>query len=210
MWGPWIVAYFGGKDSTLLLQLVWEAAAAVGTERRRPIYVVSNDTLVESPLVIGHLRRSLDVIRAAARAAGLPIAVKITEPCIDQTFWVNVIGRGTSPPTRNFRWCTDRMKILPTNRLIERLILTHGRAVLLIGTRRSESQHRGHAMNRRGVTATEMNPHGAIEPRQRAAGDRRAGRTAGAGADSRRPRLLGAEGARRPGCSPGASLAGTT
>ena len=39
--GPWIVAYFGGKDSTLLLQLVWEAAAAAGTERRRPIYVVS-------------------------------------------------------------------------------------------------------------------------------------------------------------------------
>ena len=160
---PWIVAYSGGKDSTLLLQLVWEAAAAAGPERRRPIYVVSNDTLVESPLVIGHLRRSLDVIRAAARAADLPIAVKITEPCIDQTFWVNVIGRGYIPPTRNFRWCTDRMKILPTNRLIERLVLTHGRAVLLIGTRRSESQHRGRAMDRRGVTATEMNPHDAIE-----------------------------------------------
>ena len=160
---PWIVAYSGGKDSTLLLQLVWEAAAAAGPERRRPIYVVSNDTLVESPLVIGHLRRSLDVIRAAARAAGLPVTVKITEPCIDQTFWVNVIGRGYIPPTRNFRWCTDRMKILPTNRLIERLVLTHGRAVLLIGTRRSESQHRGRAMDRRGVTATGMNPHDAIE-----------------------------------------------
>ena len=160
---PWIVAYSGGKDSTLLLQLVWEAAAAAGSERRRPIYVVSNDTLVESPLVIGHLRRSLDVIRAAARAAGLPVTVKITEPCIDQTFWVNVIGRGYIPPTRNFRWCTDRMKILPTNRLIERLVLTHGRAVLLIGTRRSESQHRGRAMDRRGVTATGMNPHDAIE-----------------------------------------------
>ena len=74
-----------------------------------------------------------------------------------------MIGRGYIPPTRNFRWCTDRMKILPTNRLIERLILTHGRAVLLIGTRRSESQHRGRAMDRRGVTATGMNPHDAIE-----------------------------------------------
>lgn len=29
---PWIVAYSGGKDSTLLLQLVWEAAAAAGSE----------------------------------------------------------------------------------------------------------------------------------------------------------------------------------
>ena len=159
---PWIVAYSGGKDSTLLLQLVWEVAAADEPARRRPIYVVSNDTLVESPLVIDHLRRSLEVIRAAAGAAGLPITVKVTEPCIDQTFWVNVIGRGYIPPTRNFRWCTDRMKILPTNRLIERLVLTHGRAVLLIGTRRSESRNRGRAMTQRGVTATEMNPHGTI------------------------------------------------
>ena len=160
---PWIVAYSGGKDSTLLLHLVWEVVVAAGPARRRPIYVVSNDTLVESPLVIGHLRRSLDVIRAAARYAGLPITVEITEPCIDQTFWVNVIGRGYIPPTRNFRWCTDRMKILPTNRLIERLVLAHDRVVLLIGTRRSESQHRGRAMSQRGVTATAMNPHGTIK-----------------------------------------------
>ena len=160
---PWIVAYSGGKDSTLLLHLVWEVAAATKPERRRPLYVVANDTLVESPLVIGHLRRSLDIIRAAARDAGLPVTVKVTEPCIDQTFWVNVIGRGYIPPTRNFRWCTDRMKILPTNHLIEQLILTHRRAVLLIGTRRSESQHRGRAMDRRGVTATAMNPHDTIE-----------------------------------------------
>ena len=160
---PWIVAYSGGKDSTLLLHLVWEVAAATAPERRRPLYVVANDTLVESPLVIGHLRRSLDVIRAAARTAGLPVTVKVTEPCIDQTFWVNVIGRGYIPPTRNFRWCTDRMKILPTNDLIRRLVLTYKSAVLLVGTRRSESQNRRRAMTRRGVSATAMNPHGTIE-----------------------------------------------
>ena len=160
---PWIVAYSGGKDSTLLLQLVWETAAAADPERRRPVYVVANDTLVESPLVIDHLRRSLDVIRAAARAAGLPITVKVTEPCIDQTFWVNVIGRGCMPPARNSRWCTDQMKIFPINRLIERLLWTHGRAVLLIGTRRRESQNRARARTRRGLSATARNPHRTIE-----------------------------------------------
>ena len=160
---PWIVAYSGGKDSTLLLHLVWEIAAVQPPgEPRRPIYVVSNDTLVESPLVIRHLRQSLAVIRDAVRNTGLPITIKVTEPCIDQTFWVNVIGRGYIPPTRNFRWCTDRMKIAPTNDLIHKLVLAHQRAILLVGTRKSESQNRGRAMTERGVTATTMNPHSTI------------------------------------------------
>ena len=160
---PWIVAYSGGKDSTLLLQLVWEVAAAVPPgEPRRAIYIVSNDTLVESPLVIRHLHGTLAVIRGAIQRAGLPITVKVTQPCIDQTFWVNVIGRGYIPPTRNFRWCTDRMKIIPTNDLIRQLTLAHQRAILLVGTRKSESQTRGRAMNARGVTATTMNPHSSI------------------------------------------------
>ena len=160
---PWVVAYSGGKDSTLLLHLVWEIAAALPTgERRRPIYIVSNDTLVESPLVIRHLHQSLAVIREAVRNSGLAITIKVTEPCIDQTFWVNVIGRGYIPPTRNFRWCTDRMKIAPTNDLIHKLVLAHKRAVLLVGTRKSESQNRGRAMTERGVTATTMNPHSTI------------------------------------------------
>ena len=160
---PWIVAYSGGKDSTLLLHLVWEIAATLPPdERRRPIYVVSNDTLVESPLVIRHLHQSLAVIREAVLNSRLPITIKVTEPCIDQTFWVNVIGRGYIPPTRNFRWCTDRMKIAPTNDLIHKLVLAHKRAVLLVGTRKSESQNRGRAMTERGVTATTMNPHSTI------------------------------------------------
>ena len=160
---PWIVAYSGGKDSTLLLHLVWEVAAALPPSApRRPIYVVSNDTLVESPLVIRHLRRSLAVIREAVRKSGLSITIRVTEPCIDQTFWVNVIGRGYIPPTRNFRWCTDRMKIAPTNDLIHKLVLAHQRAILLVGTRKSESQNRGRAMADRGVTATTMNPHSTI------------------------------------------------
>ena len=160
---PWIVAYSGGKDSTLLLHLVWEIAAAMPPDvPRRPLYVVSNDTLVESPLVIRHLRRSLAVIREAAGKTSLPITIKVTEPCIDQTFWVNVIGRGYIPPTRNFRWCTDRMKIAPTNDLIHKLVLAHERAILLVGTRKSESQNRGRAMTERGVTATTMNPHSTI------------------------------------------------
>ena len=148
---PWIVAYSGGKDSTLLLQLVWETVAAAEPEKRsRQVYVVANDTLVESPLVIDHLKKSVAVIREAANRMELPITARITKPYIDQTFWVNVIGRGYIPPTRNFRWCTDRMKIQPTNRLMTQIVKRHGGAILLVGTRRAESQNRSRNMQKLG------------------------------------------------------------
>ncbi len=161
---PWIVAYSGGKDSTLLMQLVWEMLLSLDPEeRRRMVYVVANDTLVESPLVIEHLKQSIDVIRQTADEMGLPITTQITKPYVDQTFWVNVIGRGYIPPTRNFRWCTDRMKIQPTNRLIEELVARHRRAILLVGTRRSESQSRRRNMQKHRVRADKMNPHSSIK-----------------------------------------------
>ena len=160
---PWIVAYSGGKDSTLLLQLVWEVVAGLPEEEhRRRVLVVGNDTLVESPLVIRHLRSSLEVIGRVADEARLPFETHITEPCIDQTFWVSVIGRGYIPPTRNFRWCTDRMKILPTNRLLERVTRDAAGTVLLVGTRRAESQNRRRAMDRRSVSAQRMNRHSSV------------------------------------------------
>lgn len=161
---PWIVAYSGGKDSTLLLQLVWESLLSLAPEeRRRQVHVIANDTLVESPVVIEHMKNSLKAIGKAASDANLPITTRISQPYIDQTFWVNVIGRGYIPPTRNFRWCTDRMKIQPTNRLITEILSQHKRVVLLVGTRRSESQTRRRNMDRHGVAANKMNPHSSIK-----------------------------------------------
>ena len=160
---PWVVAYSGGKDSTLLLQMTWEVLASLpSSARHRKVYVVGNDTLVESPLVIRHMRSSLKKISEAATASDLPIETKITTPNVDQTFWVNVIGRGYIPPTRNFRWCTDRMKIIPTNRLLERLVHAHMHAVLLVGTRKSESTDRRRRMEKYGTSGTSMSRHSTI------------------------------------------------
>ena len=161
---PWVVAFSGGKDSTLLLQLAWEMIAELPPpRRRRQLIVLGNDTLVESPLVMRHLRTSLESVGASAVSCDLPIETRITTPAVDQTFWVNVIGRGYIPPTRNFRWCTDRMKIRPTSRILQQFVREHGGAILLVGTRRSESQTRGRGMARRRVSATRLNPHSSVE-----------------------------------------------
>ncbi len=161
---PWVIAYSGGKDSTLLLQIVWEMLLSLPEcDRQRKVYVVGNDTLVESPLVIRHLRNMIDIINYAAKDAGLPIKTQITKPHIDQTFWVNVIGRGYIPPTRNFRWCTDRMKIVPTSELLNKLVSVHKRTVLLVGTRKSESANRRRTMIKHGVSGVRMNPHSSVD-----------------------------------------------
>src|SRR5271168_2440681 len=57
---PWIVGFSGGKDSTLVLQLVFEMLLDLAPgDRTRRVHVVSNDTLVESPILMRHIDKML-------------------------------------------------------------------------------------------------------------------------------------------------------
>jgi len=146
---PWIVGYSGGKDSTLVLHLVFEMLLDLPpSQRRRPVHVIANDTLVESPLIIRHLNQTIADIKLAASAFNLPIAATITQPEPHQSFWVNLIGRGYPSPNQTFRWCTDRMKIRPTSRYIREQIGTARKVILLLGVRRSESATRSGVVTR--------------------------------------------------------------
>ena len=156
---PWIVGYSGGKDSTLVAHLVFEMLLGLPPgDRRRKVHVVGNDTLVESPLVIAHLKESIGEIGAGADAFGLPVETSITRPAPDQTFWVNLIGRGYPTPKMGFRWCTDRMKIEPTSAYVKRQIGEAGQVVLLLGIRRSESSARA-ASAKRHDNGERLTPH---------------------------------------------------
>jgi DNA sulfur modification protein DndC len=140
---PWIIAFSSGKDSTLLAQLVLEVVLDLAPgDRRRTIYLTGNDTLVESPLLARHLTRMLERIAQAAETLRIPLTTVKTIPAPDQTFWVNLIGRGYRPPTRLFRWCTDRLKIRPTSEFIRSHVSRGGELILLLGVRRSESTDR--------------------------------------------------------------------
>jgi putative sulfurtransferase DndC len=146
---PWVVGYSGGKDSTLVLQLVYEMLLDLAPgDRKRDIHIVANDTLVESPLIIKYLDKMIDKLKVSVDTLQLPIKLKKTTPSIDQTFWVNLIGRGYPAPNRNFRWCTDRMKINPTSEYIKTTISEHEQVILLLGVRREESAKRAESVNR--------------------------------------------------------------
>lgn len=141
---PWVCGYSGGKDSTATVQLVWDAISRLPEKQRKHklIHVISTDTLVESPVVAAWVEQSLKKMRKAAEENGLPIHVHRLTPAIDNTYWVNLIGRGYPYPHRNFRWCTSRLKIDPANHFIENMISTAGEAILVLGTRKAESAAR--------------------------------------------------------------------
>ena len=142
---PWIIGFSGGKDSTVLLTLVWLALKKIKEttpapfQLRRPVYVVCNDTLVENPIISNYVDDVLRQIETAAREQDLPILVRKTIPKLEDSFWVNVIGKGYPVPNTAFRWCTERMKIKPTARFITEQVDECGEAIILIGTRKAES-----------------------------------------------------------------------
>jgi DNA sulfur modification protein DndC len=160
---PWVVGFSGGKDSTLVLHLVIESVLELPySERTRPIHIVSNDTLVESPIVQSYVDDVLGTLSAALPHLKLPVTIEKTSPATDQTFWVNVIGRGYPPPTRLFRWCTDRMKIRPTTGYIRETVSASGEVILLLGVRRSESAARA-ASAKRYDNGDRLNRHNDIQ-----------------------------------------------
>lgn len=162
---PWIIGFSGGKDSTVLLTLTWLALKKIKEQTpvlfqlRRPIYVVCNDTLVENPIISSYVDDVLEQIQKAAREQDLPIFVRKTIPRLEDSFWVNVIGKGYPVPNTAFRWCTEKMKIKPTARFITEQVDECGEAIVLIGTRKAESATRARSIKKHEIHGQRLTHH---------------------------------------------------
>ncbi|WP_202390764.1 DNA phosphorothioation system sulfurtransferase DndC [Flavobacterium sp. Sd200] len=162
---PWIIGFSGGKDSTVLLTLVWIALLRIREttpypfQLRRRVYVVCNDTMVENPIIANYVEDVLAKITEEARNQDLPIFVKKTTPKLEETFWINVIGKGYPVPNNSFRWCTDKLKIRPTSNFLVEQIDEMGEAIVLLGTRYDESATRERSIRRHEVTGKRLSKH---------------------------------------------------
>jgi len=146
---PWVIGYSGGKDSTAALQLVWLALEELPEgQRRKTVHVISTDTLVESPVVAKWVELSLARMKVAAEAERLPFVPHRLTPKFNDTFWVNLLGRGYPYPRPNFRWCTDRLKISPANTFVQNVVAAHGEVIMVLGTRKAESAARARNMEK--------------------------------------------------------------
>jgi len=160
---PWVVGYSGGKDSTCALQMVWIALRDLPSEKRqKPIYVISSDTLVETPVIVRYIDVTLERIRAAAEAQGLPIKTEKVSPNTDRSFWVNLIGRGYPAPSRRFRWCTERLKIQPADDFIKARVAEFGEVVMVLGVRSAESATRAQVMSFHRIKGSVLSRHSSL------------------------------------------------
>ena len=93
---------------------------------------------METPVVVDMILSVLDTINKRSISDNLPITAHPVRPKPDQTFWVNLLGRGYPAPTQTFRWCTERMKIDPVSDFILDKVAAFGEVIVLLGSRSLE------------------------------------------------------------------------
>jgi DNA sulfur modification protein DndC len=160
---PWIIGFSGGKDSTCVLSLIYIALLQLPKEdRKKHVYVVSSDTLVETPVVVDMIKRVITTINESAPHEGLPISAHSVVPKTDQTFWVNLLGRGYPAPNQSFRWCTERMKIDPVSEFILEKVAEFGEAVVVLGSRSQESASRAQVISKHKIDGSALSRHSSL------------------------------------------------
>lgn len=159
---PWIIGYSGGKDSTCATQLIVDTLLEMKEKNkilRKKVYVISSDTMVETPMIIDTIEKTISGINQLAKEKDLPIAATIIRPEYSKGFWANLIGRGYPSPNQTFRWCTDRMKIEPANRFTESILGEHGQAVMVLGVRDGESNSRDRVLSNHTIDGKDFMRH---------------------------------------------------
>ncbi len=157
---PWVLGYSGGKDSSAVMTLIYFALLGLKPEdRHKPVFVVASDTLVETPMVVDHVDRSLKLIEEGAKREGLPITSHKVVPKSNNTFWANLLGKGYPAPTRNFRWCTERMKIDPVSSFIKERVSEYDEVIVVLGSRSEESASRAQVIKKHKIDGSDLAVH---------------------------------------------------
>ncbi|WP_104046516.1 DNA phosphorothioation system sulfurtransferase DndC [Vibrio jasicida] len=157
---PWVIGYSGGKDSSAVMSLVYLALLGLEPkERQKPVFVVSSDTLVETPVVVNHIKDSLAAIEKGAKRDNLPITCHKVVPKDNQTFWANLLGKGYPAPTRSFRWCTERMKIDPVSDFIKSKVSQFDEVIVVLGSRSQESASRAQVIAKHKIDGSRLARH---------------------------------------------------
>lgn len=138
-----VIAYSGGKDSTVVLDLAIKTI--LNNNFRNKIVILHGNTLVENPIIHNHASKVINKVQSFLLRRGIEVEVKICKPEKDRTFWVNLIGKGYPLPNHRFRWCQKHLKIKPAEKAISEV----QEGIMLLGMRLDESIDRKRSMLKR-------------------------------------------------------------
>ena len=100
---PWIIGYSGGKDSTTALQAIWYAISELPREKReKMIFVISSDTLVETPVIVDYIDNTLNRINKAAKIQGMPFQAEKVMPLMEDSFGPTLLVAATPHLQQHF------------------------------------------------------------------------------------------------------------
>src|SRR4030042_6818106 len=75
---PWLVGFSGGKDSTMLASLIFDAVLSIpAPQRKKPISVLCTDTRVEIPAIVEMVEVTLMRMQRFSQQNALNIEVNL-------------------------------------------------------------------------------------------------------------------------------------
>lgn len=122
---PLVVAYSGGKDSSVLANLALGAGRLARTRGGKvpPIVVTHADVgSVENPEIRALVSGEMAKMQRFASAQGIALIVRVARPPLAETFAVRVVGgRGLPVFPDSRRDCTSSWKREPNDRVLRSL-----------------------------------------------------------------------------------------
>jgi DNA sulfur modification protein DndC len=85
---PWTLGFSGGKDSSAMLKLAYNAIAGIKNPNKL-INVVYCDTGVEIPIVTSFVKKTLAKLKNEITELNLPININVVEPKLENRFKSN-------------------------------------------------------------------------------------------------------------------------
>jgi len=145
-----ILAYSGGKDSSLLICLFIAFIESLNEEEgkifsTKNILILNSDTLNEINLYQNYVSTAITNLQSYFKRFK-NISVEIVKPELKNKFWNLIIGKGYTLPRRDYRWCSQRMKIKPMDDFYKKSGFDKKSFVSIVGARRDESELRSKSL----------------------------------------------------------------
>ncbi|QXJ33625.1 phosphoadenosine phosphosulfate reductase domain-containing protein [Saccharolobus shibatae] len=149
-----VLAYSGGKDSTLvsILLLRWLYSRKLSGKE---VYIIHNDTQSELDILETWARDFMNQFCRAVEDTGNICQKLFSTPT--QNFFVKTIVLGYPAPSFAFRWCVNHLKIIPNKEIIKKF--SNKPFILITGHREDESVARASIIKKNSLTSCPLSDY---------------------------------------------------